>query len=203
MPRAFLLGLPMIAIFVLAPARAHADPDASPSDDDRLLEHIHFGIGFDSTRGGGHTANLFRAEAGDERLYGTGSVRPALGLGVTVGGGCFNTDHVMPVPPGACDHMAEIGPELVAGLRFHSKDVKIDSRVYASISPLVDQIADRGDGVGVRAAIGATWLPLYAKLMGDDPGPSLLLFFLPWQGEIVYEHEAGSTRAGFSVMWGI
>jgi hypothetical protein len=220
----------VVLAIALASPLTHAEsldpaPTADPVAD--LAAHLRLSVGGEATFGGDHTASLFRATTGYDHVYGSGLIRPAAGLGVTVGAGCYfanNRDQLeMPQPTsragapidratvGAdqdssdrCASLFDFGPELVVGLRIHTPPSSIDTRLYASAAPLLYRIAGQDAGLGVRAAAGMTLVNLYRKLWdAPDAGPSFLLVFMPWQAEVVYEHEAGADRVGFSLAYGI
>jgi hypothetical protein len=191
-------------VLVLLGGVAHAEP----SEPDNSMHHLHFGLGFESSYGGGEADHVLRVFAGNDRVYGTGAVRGAIGIGGTASGGCAGPCTTSTACPSGCFNRWDIGPELVAGLRFHEAVGAVDTRVYASAAPLVTSVEGYGAGVGFRGAVGASWVPLYGHLIDYEDRHnrtmlSLVTLVLPWQGEVVYEHDDGANRVGFLLGWGV
>ncbi|MCX5745113.1 MAG: hypothetical protein NT062_21720, partial [Proteobacteria bacterium] len=151
----------------------------------------------------------FRGRLAVGRSFGDGAVRPNVTIGALVGSGRLVVDDPRALGAGLALGYQSYGPELQLGLRFVAGDGgHVDSRVFASVSTLrvaldprlmldaVPGVSRAGD-VGLRASLGGNWIERVTQVNTGG------LIFLPQQAEVVWERDAGSTRYGVLLSWGI
>ncbi len=200
-------------ILVISPAVAFADSAdfaAMPigSIDLPFEPQVHVNGGFELL-GGDATSEAFRAHA----LFG-GRMRnaplvPSLSLGATFSAGGLHVDSMFADRTLAVG-MTTIGPELLSDIDIQG--VRIYGSVAAVRASLAGDapIADRPDvasGWGMRAGVGinfahAEWQYVRSESRSSESGAPLLLI-APQQFEVTFERDAGTTRAGFCVSWGV
>jgi hypothetical protein len=182
-----LLGL----VVVLAPALAWGDSLDAPAFDE-----WHMTLGGEATVGGDKLAVGFRGGGGFGHTFGEGHLRPSLGLCLTIGGGSLEDRATSK----AVEYY-DIGPQLIAGLRFHGSDDRtLHDHVFTTFAVTrasVDHVGETSE----RVSLGINWLPELGDYLGAHRGS--LLWIVPHQGEVVYQRLDDANRFGVALMYGI
>lgn len=196
----------VIAALVLAPALAHADSDTL----------FHVSAGFEPEGGTTGVYSLaFRGQALLGNAFGSGSVRTELAAGATLGAGQLFAQDPRALSNAVGLDMTTFGPELQVAFQFYDHEVAT-TRLFASFAYLhleldqrlaLDPIAGvSNDANGARGSIGVNYArTLFHKMDCESMNhcDTLFAFLLPTQAEFAVEHDAGSTRYGATLSWGI
>jgi hypothetical protein len=166
---------------------------------EQLIEDMHASVGGELTVGSGRAAIGFRGAVSTEHHFGDDEVRPAIGIGFVAGGG--EIDGTTTSERDAT--FGEGGVQLVGSLRFHD-DTPFDSRVFVTLAVLRTGLkytdGQKDDGIGERIAFGGNWLREVAAHVHRNRGS--LVWVLPHQAEVVYEHDFSSHRVGAALSYG-
>jgi hypothetical protein len=179
-----------IALGAFAARIAHAE-EAEESVDPQVepLANAHASASVETSGGDGGTAIGVRALLSYDVLHGNGDTyRPALGLGLTLGG--TGRDVEM-----SSKGILDVGGFVVASLRFHRTGVLIDRRVFASAGILHD-VGPMTSQTGTRYAIGGNWFSAAAE------SHNAWLLLLPHQIEAYYQEQLGDHRYGVAIGYG-
>lgn len=205
----------LVLVFMAVPALAHAEHETAEPPV-AIAPHATVGVevlGGDATTAGG------RAHLGLSTAFGTGRVRPQLGLGITWGWSTLSVSDPRALDGSVSLGHVDYGPEAQLGLRFADGGL-VDTRVFASLAYLRTDLDDRLEmdpvpGVegrtGLRASIGANWADRAARAAtsrrhrdSDKDGMfDWMILLLPQQAEVAWQRSAGSDRVGISLGWGI
>jgi hypothetical protein len=173
----------IVAVGRLAAADEGLDTELEP------LANAHASAGVETSAGDGGGAVGFRGVISYDLLSGTGdSLRPALGIGFTIGG--TGRDVEM-----SSEGIWDVGGMIVASLRFHTVGVVVDRRLFASAAILSDFGPMTTQG-GTRFSVGGNWFAAAA----ESPNPWLLFF--PHQLEAYYQNQLGDHRYGVAIAYG-
>lgn len=191
-----------LAILAMLPSLAYAEPVALP----------HFDAGVELEGGRNVTSAAFRSQVLLGVVFGSGRVRPELAAG-----GLFGAGDLYVADPRAVDgmlglHAITYGPEVQLGLQLYS-DGAATTRVFASLAYLhvnldsrlaISPVPGVGGDRGERAALGVNFARTEAQgATCDKHDCNALLLVFPHQVEFVVERDAGSTRYGATLSWGI
>lgn len=173
---------------------------------------VHLDAGLDLAGAHGVTSIGFRGRALVGTTFGSGSLRPALAAGGTLGAGRLSVADPRAVDGAVALSLTSYGPELQLGLQRYA-DGEPTTRVFASLAYLhvaldsrlaIDPIGHVGGDRGERAAIGVKFARAELAQPCDTRQrcAGLLLLMLPQQLELAAERDGGSTRYGVTLSWG-
>jgi hypothetical protein len=189
----------MKALLVLAALAsvAHADPE------------LHAAGGLELEGGDGVTSIAFRAHLLLGQEFGSGTWRPDVAVGGTLGAGNLIAPDVRGLDGTVTLSNVAYGPEAQLGLQYHGDD-HVNLRFFFGLAYLRDKVDDRvmidavpnvAGGTGWRASVGLNVAHAIDLSGHDDTG--MMMIFLPQQFEVVSEQDGGSHRWGFALAWGI
>jgi hypothetical protein len=166
---------------------AHAEEEIVPEL--RSLSNAHASLAVETSAGDGGGAIGFRGLLSYDVLHGTGDrLRPALGVGLTLGG--TGRDVQM-----SSDGIWDAGAVVTASLRFHTEGVVVDNRIFATAGLLSD-FGPMTTQLGTRFSLGGNWFAAQA----ESSSPWLLI--LPQQLEAYYQNQLDDHRYGLSIAYG-
>ena len=209
-----MIRLALVCLFV--PSLALAD-EAREHDTGFVLN-----TGGEIMLGDGVVLGASRTHVAISQSFGTGSMRPQLAFGATLGAGMLVVDE-----PRALEGSVEVpyldyGPELQVGLAVGEGFVK--NRVFASVAYVRASVDDRRmlDRVGalpgtdgMRITVGANWARGWARAFTKestaersedrdaDTFAKIFLLLAPQQIEFGWARSAGSARWGVTLSYGI
>jgi hypothetical protein len=173
----------VVALGGVARADETIEPHLKP------ISNAHGTLAIETSAGDGGGAVGFRGLLSYDVLHGNGDgLRPALGVGVTLGG--TGRDAQM-----SSKGIWDVGALVTASLRFHSLGVVVDNRVFASAGILMD-VGPMTTQTGTRFSVGGNWFSAAAE------NANARLFILPHQLEAYYQNQLGDHRYGLSIAYG-
>lgn len=176
-------------IVVCAAAAADAQEDAPLDPQIAPLANAHLAAAIETSAGDGGPAVGLRALFSYDVLRGSGDTyRPALGVGVLLG--VTSRDIEM-----SSKGITDVGALVTASLRFHTKGVIIDRRVFASAG-ILRESGPMTSQTGMRYSLGVNWFSASAESRKG------YLFLLPHQIEGFYQEQLGDHRYGVAVGYG-
>jgi hypothetical protein len=220
--RAIAAILPGLLILAAVPA-AHADGagDAGAASGGQPLRRLLVDSAVGVRGGAGWLVDVrgfagVAAWRGPPRLGHRGDRSPFVALGLHGAAGSVTVADPRAVDGSIATTRTAWGPELRLGLGW--MDRGLDLYLYAGGGPvrvradaITDQLPERGQHLGARAAVGVALPGSYRRALEDDTrcdlgsssslcalGPIFHLF-LPNTLELTWEHVAGVDRAGFGI----
>jgi hypothetical protein len=182
----------LISAIVAVAGTARAEDDIEPQLEE--VADAHAAVAVETSGGEGEAALGFRALLSYDVLRGNGDrLRPALGLGVTIGG--TGRDVEM-----SSKGIWDLGAMVVASLRFHRAGVVVDRRIFASAALLRDYGPMTND-TGIRYSVGGNWFAAAAEHTVAHPEDAWV-WVLPHQIEAYYQHQLGDRRYGLAFGYG-
>lgn len=191
-----------LALLLLVPAIAHADPD--------VLYHVDAGVETNGARD--IVSDGFRGQLLFGTSFGHGRVRPEIAAGAIVGAGTLYVPDPRAVSGDVGLSLISYGPAVQFGMQLY-RDDEPTTRIFASAAALhvaldsrlmIDPVAgvggDRGDREAIGVNLARTEVEHVLCSRCDETG--ILLFLLPQQLELTRESDAGSTRYGVAFSWG-
>jgi hypothetical protein len=180
-------AITLCSAFVALGSVAHAEEGLEPEL--RPLSGAHASVAVETSAGDGGGAVGFRGAMSYDVLHGNGdSLRPALGVGATLGG--TGRDVQM-----SSKGIWDVGAMITASLRFHTVGVLVDRRLFASAALLSD-FGPMSTEAGARFSIGGNWFAAAAE------HHNAWLLILPQQLEVYYQRQLGDHRYGLAIAYG-
>jgi hypothetical protein len=195
------------SLVLVVAAAAHADP---------LDPALHLDAGVELEARGDVSSVAFRGQALVGNSFGSGAVRPELAAGGLFGAGTLYAPDPRAVFGSVGASVTTLGPELQAGVAFYDHEGRA-ARLFASVAYLhvgldsrlmIDPVPGiRTDSThGERGALGVNFAGAeahHATCETKNDCGGILLFILPQQLEFAVERDAGTTRYGATLSWGI
>ena len=195
-----------ILAFLLAPALARAEPEP--------IYHANAGFEF---LGGNALSYGFRAQALVGMRVGTGGARVAFAAGGTYSKDELQVHDVRGLDGSVTVDLGSYGPEALVGIDLEDGTLG-GTELYSSFALLhvdpdprlkLDMLPGVSSDGGTRAAVGANFAHAVGRyLVGDgmeskEDAGRMLVLLLPQQVEVAWERDAGSSRVGVALSWGL